>query len=296
MNQPEYVNTPNLIYTCSNPHAIFRGNLDRSSVATLLKDRHITHHGQYQRVARQLSHTVKSGVKNMPGFHADSAYLPTGITRSKKNDPSYFLPGYGSSSDNESKQLELTILRNIASRERAIKQLQRNCKNSLLSGDGTFATKTLIRNAKKALSGKGLIRACDIIRQASLKILLDIDKWRICLRQLEENTFDEMSLSDKQRYTDNGPRQHESSATELFEIGMPITPGTHIHLTFLVDTSSIPGANSNARHAQDVDERHANTVDYNKNSIFKDTHAPQIVFLQRRKLCCKNEARYVFYG
>ena len=88
-NQPEYVNTPNLFYRCSNPDAFFRGNLDRSSVATLLKDRHITHHGQYQRVARQLSHTVKSG-ENMPGFHADSAYLPTGITRSKKNDPLTF--------------------------------------------------------------------------------------------------------------------------------------------------------------------------------------------------------------
>ena len=109
-----------------------------------------------------------------------------------------------------------------------------NCHNSLLSGDGTFTTKILIRNAKKALSGKGLIRACDVIRQASLKILLDIDKWRICLRQLEDNIFDEMSMSvsEKEKHTNNGPRHDESSATELFEIGMPITPSTPNILDF----------------------------------------------------------------
>ena len=281
-NQPEYVNTPNLFYRCSNPDAFFRGTLDRSSVSTLLKDRHIQHHGQYERVARQLSHTVKSGVKNMPGFQADSAYLPTGITRSEKNDPSHFLPDHSSSSNNESKQLELTILRNIASRERTITKLRENCHNSILSGDGTFATKTLIRNAKKALSGKALIRACDIIRQASLKVLLDIDKWRICLNELEKNTFYEMSLSDKEKHTNDITRQHESSATELFEIGMPITPNTPNTLDFSQWTSHHQLQRQRSLQAENnITPNEISTPSTTTKSVYSRIHMPARPFFYK---------------
>ena len=89
-NHPEYINTPNLFYKCSNPDTFFRGNLERSKISTLLKDRKLKHHGQYQRVSKRLSQIIESGVDNMPGFDRDRAYLPTGVVRSKKNDPSYF--------------------------------------------------------------------------------------------------------------------------------------------------------------------------------------------------------------
>ena len=240
-NHPEYINTPNLFYKCSNPDTFFRGNLERSKISTLLKDRKLKHHGQYQRVSKRLSQIIESGVDNMPGFDRDSAYLPTGVVRSKKNDPSYFLPGYGSSSDIGSKRLELSILRNIATRERAILRLRENCHTSLMSGDGTFAMRIAIQNAKKALRLKQLRKTCDNIRQASLKILLEINEWRLCMKKLEEDTFYEMNVNadsmanQQHNHTvagSNIPRSSNNTIADFFQIGMPITPLTPNTLDF----------------------------------------------------------------
>ena len=137
-------------------------------------------------------------------------------------------------------------------RKRGVKQEQRNfsvATKAKQAAKRTIKAQDLkirkahdaIQNAKKALRLKQLRKTCDNIRQASLKILLEISEWRLCMKKLEEDTFYEMNVNadsmanQQHNHTvagSNIPRSSNNTIADFFQIGMPITPLTPNTLDF----------------------------------------------------------------
>ncbi len=223
-NNPEYVNTPNLFYKCSNPNTFFKGSLNRSKLSTLLKDRPLTSHAEYNIAVRNLQQTVLKGQR---GTNL-SAYNDSGVLKPGMINPNTLLPGSDGTETELARRLELSILRHIASRERYLKELKACIASSKLVKDGTYAVENAIRNAKVALRPKKLALACDNIRNVTVKIIMEIDKWRrACeagLRSIAE-TYHNLGIKTKpplSKVVERGNPSEERMVSSPFAL---MTPG-----------------------------------------------------------------------
>jgi hypothetical protein len=183
-NKPEYVQSPNLFYKCASPERFYRGRvdnctvehilLDRSPLSVLRSDRPTTSHAAYNEAAKALKATVAKRALTNKGKSTLSAYFESGVVKATIIDPN----AEGGGESKRAKLLELSILRHISMRERCLRILRQLIKTSQMTSSGTFKDENLIKRAKQQLRPKQLARACDNIRAATVKVIIEVDSWR----------------------------------------------------------------------------------------------------------------------